>query len=116
MKKKIYSYLIGILLFCTIVFSTISIAEDKEKEDVLKYELSLVILECDKVLGLPDGEHVGFLRDVEIHINGFTSGLIINIPDGNPVFIDSENNIEIIMDIFFGVTQLFSNGKVRFLE
>ena len=108
--------MIGIMLISTIIFSTISIAEDKEKEDVLDgtdiyYDFALVILDCDCISGLPEDEYVGLLQDLEMNINGFTQGIIITLPDADTVIIDGEESIQIIIGNFFGTTHFYSSGS-----
>jgi hypothetical protein len=108
--------MIGILLVGFILLSNISIAEKKEKEDIVDsdetfYEYALVILDCDSISGIPENQYVGGLTDIEIYTDGFTQGLILTIPSWGPEIIESYDNIHIIMENFFGVTQFYSCGS-----
>jgi len=119
MDNKKYMFASGIFVVCMILFSSISFAEEDEKEDnmyseKLICEYALIFLDCDSISGIQDDEYIGQIRDFDVIIEEFTVGLIIS-SDGDTEIIESEDSFHLTVNNYYGLTQLYSNGSGKIL-
>ena len=113
MNKKIFVLIIGFLFIGTTFLSSNTTTAIKEKEIISNneiYEYGIIILDCNSITGIPEEEHVGGLQNIKIVTNGLTQGLIFTIPIWGSAIIIENNNIQINMENFFGVSVSYSCG------
>ena len=113
MKGKIYVYSIGFLFISTIMVCTNPIIASEEKEYMSNneiYEYGFIALDCWSILGLPEGEYVGGLNEVDITTKGLTQGFIFTMPSSGSKILIENNDIHIHMENFLGVSVSYSCG------
>ena len=117
MNKKIYLYLIVILAIICILLSTSTAIATKEKnliQNKTSYNYGFIIVETfstsGSITGIPDYDHVGGLIDVDIITNGGSISVIFTSPIWGSAINYRNNDIQIHMDKFIGVTS-YSNSE-----
>ena len=113
MNKKICVFSIGFLFISTIILSTNTIIANEEKEVIINsetYEYGFIVLDCNTISGLPENEHIGGLKEVDLTTDGLTQGIIFTMPIWGSAIVIENNNIHLHMDNFFGVSVSYSCG------
>lgn len=120
MKYKKYMFVYGIFVVSLVLFSSISFAEEDEKEDYLNSEpliceYAIIILDSDSISGIPEDEYIGQLRDIDVVMEEFTQGVIITYPERDWIEIENDGSFHLSVNNFYGLTQLFSCGSGKII-